>query len=74
MEFSLERANEWLYMQEGEMMACGHIEGRAFSKRPYSWPPRDNIDNEYMQLCSINIICCIYRNLYGGYLEQFLRL
>lgn len=51
------------------MMACGQIEGRAFSKRPYSWPPRDNIDNEYMQICSINIICRIYRNLYGGYLE-----
>lgn len=50
------------------MMACGQIEGRAFSKRPYSCPQKDNIDNEYMQLCSINIICRIYRNLYGEYL------
>ena len=61
-------------MQKEEMMACGQIEGGRFAKRPYSCPPRDNIDNEYMQISSINIICRIYRNLYGGYLELPLRL
>lgn len=50
------------------MMDYGLIEGRAFSKRPYSYPPRDNIDDEYMQISSINIFCCIYRNLCGWYL------
>ena len=34
MEVSLERANEWLYMQEEEMMACGLIAGRTFCKTP----------------------------------------